>query len=81
MLEEIILIREENRIPDTHRNLNQTKSQHKLTNKKASTQKEEINFLRPQLHAHIKGSVKCKGDQQKSQIEVRHPKRTELTQH
>ena len=42
-------------------NINQTKSQHK------STQKEEIKLLRPQLQAHIKGSVKCKGDQQKSQ--------------
>ena len=49
-------------------NLNQTKSQHKSTNKKASTQKEEIKLLRPQLQAHIKGSVKCKGNQQKSQI-------------
>ena len=79
-LEKIILIREENWIPNTHRNLNQMKTQHKST-KKVSTQKQEIKPLKPKLQAQTKGTVKCKGGQQKGQIVVQEPKIRELTQH
>ena len=40
---------------------------------KASTQKEKIKHLRPQLQAPTKEIVKCKGGQQKPQIAVQEP--------